>query len=166
MADSTPLSDDERADLVAYLDGELKGEAARTMEARLGRDQAIRAEADALKQAWDMLDYLPRSEPSPSFTNRTLERLAPVKSVTAPPTFWRRRRKHLLGASWAAALVLAALGGNSAYQFYAARHPGDAELVRDLRLIENKRLYELGDSVEFLKQLDHDDLFGEDHSGS
>lgn len=165
MSDATPLNDEERADLVAYLDGEVKGEAARVIEARLVRDPGVRAEADALKQAWDLLDYLPRPEPSPNFTHRTLERLAPLKAEAARPTPWQRWRKHALGAGWAAALVLAALAGHAAYQHYASHHPGDAELVRDLRLIENKRYYELGDSVEFLKQLDQPDLFAEEHPG-
>ena len=38
-------------------------------------DPDARTEVDALKQAWGMLDYLPKSSPSPNFTNRTMERL-------------------------------------------------------------------------------------------
>jgi anti-sigma factor RsiW len=167
MSDSIPLSEDDRADLVAYLDGELKGEAARALEKRLARDRVFRAEADALKQAWDMLDFLPRPEPSPNFTHRTLERLEPVQ-VDRPggPSLWRRWRKPLLGAGWAAALVLAVFAGYGAYSLIVPRFPGEADLIRDLRLIENKRLYDLADSLEFLKQLDKPDLFGEESPGS
>src|ERR1700757_428871 len=94
MTDAAPLSDEERDDLVAYLDGELKGAAARSVEARLGRDQAIRAEADSLKQAWDLLDYLPRPEPSPSFTHRTLDRVATLRPTANSLAVRKRRRRR------------------------------------------------------------------------
>ena len=46
------------------------------------------------------------------------------------------------------------------------RHePGEAELTRDLRVIENKRYYDLVDDLDFLRQLDHPDLFGEEVPG-
>jgi hypothetical protein len=108
MSTPSPLNDREQADLVAFLDGELGGEPARQIEARISHDPAVRAEADSLKKAWDLLDFLPRAEPSPSFTERTLSRLAPVRKTgvaTAP------RRRGWLWRSAAAALWLAALAG-------------------------------------------------------
>jgi hypothetical protein len=36
--------------------------------------------------------------------------------------------------------------------------------VRDLRLIENKRLYDLVEDLEFLQALDDPDLFGDDNA--
>ncbi len=60
MADKQPLSEQEKADLVAYLDGELGGEAARSLEAKITLDPAARSEAETLKRTWDLLDYLPR----------------------------------------------------------------------------------------------------------
>ena len=56
----SPLIDEEREDLVSYLDGELTGVAARAVEARLSLDTRYQAEAAALKQTWEMLDFLPR----------------------------------------------------------------------------------------------------------
>jgi hypothetical protein len=38
----------------------------------------------------------------------------------------------------------------------------DDLLLRDLRLIENKRLYDLVDDANFLRLLDEPDLFGDD----
>ena len=49
MAKQQPLSDDDRADLVAYLDGELDEEASRALESKLSLDPKARAEADSLK---------------------------------------------------------------------------------------------------------------------
>lgn len=78
---ATPLPDDPvEAELVAYLDGELDGEAERTVEARLASDPQLRARADALKKTFDLLDFLPRADPSPDFAARTVEKLPAVKS--------------------------------------------------------------------------------------
>jgi anti-sigma factor RsiW len=166
MSNSSPLNEQERADLVAWLDGELKEEEARALEAKLSLNPAARAEADALRKAWELLDYLPRPGPSASFTNRTLSRLAPAPAGPRPAG-WRRWRRPVLGAGWAAALVLAAVAGYAGYnRLVPPREPGERELVRDLRLIENKRSYDLVEDIDFLRGLDQPDLFGDDGPGA
>jgi anti-sigma factor RsiW len=165
MSKQPPLNDEERAELVAYLDGELDGERARGVEARISRDPRIRAEAEALGKAWELLDYLPRPEPSPNFTHRTLDRIsAPQTAIRIPPG--RRWRTVLFGVGWAAAVVLAVLGGYAGVNLLAPPDRTDEELARDLRVIENKRLYDPIDDIDFLRQLDVADLFGDDNSGS
>jgi anti-sigma factor RsiW len=168
MSEPTPLSEREREDVVAYLDGELKGEAARAVEARLGLDPAARAEADALKRTWDLLDYLPQPKAPADFTHRTLEKLAPVRTQPAAPVpaAPRRRRRWLLGVCWAAAVLLAVAAGYAGVGFMALRDRGDQDLVRDLRLIENKRYYDRVDDMDYLRGLDQPDLFGDDNPGS
>ena len=163
MADKQPLNEQEKADLVAYLDGELAGEAARSLEAKITLDPAARSEAETLKRTWDLLDYLPRPQPSPSFTNRTLERLTPVRAKAA----LRKRRPWLVGAGWAAALLAAVAAGYAGVGL-AVRPPAnpDQDLARDLRVIENKRYYDRVDDLDYLKQLDQSDLFGDDAPGS
>src|SRR5258708_5182068 len=92
--DDLPHND---ADLVAYLDGEADPEAARRKEAEIARNPAARTKAEALKKTYDLLDYLPKPEPSPTFTTKTLTRLEgvsgsrPVASATttSPPTRFR-----------------------------------------------------------------------------
>jgi hypothetical protein len=114
-----------------------------------------------------LLDYLPRPEPSASFTHRTLSRLAPAVAVRPRPTRWQRWRRPVLGAGWAAALALAAVGGYAGYQRLAPpREPGEQELVRDLRIIENKRYYDGVEDIDFLRALDQPDLFGDDNPGA
>lgn len=78
--DTSLPADPFEAELVAYLDGELDPAAARRVEARLAADPEARARAASLKKTFDLLDYLPRPEPSPSFTTRTLDRLPAMKS--------------------------------------------------------------------------------------
>jgi len=171
----SPLSEKDRADLVAYLDGELDEEKSRALEARLSLDPAARAEAESLRKTWELLDYLPRAEPSASFTNRTLEKLA-VQHSTGVQTAKKRRpwRRWLVGVGWMAACALAGAGGlGMAHLLWS----GDADVgpeatrVEDLmmrhpRLIDNQRLYEPIDNLDFLRALANADLFGEDDAGS
>jgi len=172
MADRPRMSDEELADLVAYLDGELDAEAAQQMEAKLSLDPAARAEADALERSFNLLEYLPQPEPSPNFTHRTVEKLAAVRPASTMVSTGTSGRWRIpaLAACWAAALFVAATLGFSGARSKAPRpqpvpsEPAelDQQLVRDLRVIENKRLYDLADDVDFVKALAEPDLFGED----
>jgi hypothetical protein len=169
------LSEEEKADLVAYLDGELDEEASAALEAKLARDPEARAEADALKHAWGLLDYLPKAQPSPNFTNRTLEKLslerktatASASRPVAPPA---RRSRWKVGVAWAAAVLVAGGAGLGA-SFYVWPVPHDngpdpdEAIVRHLRILEKSRWYDAVDDLDFLRQLDHPDLFGDETTG-
>ncbi len=158
------LNDDDRANLTAYLDGELDEETAQALEVKLSQDPDARAEVEELKQAWTMLDYLPQPALSTSFTHRTMEKLAvekrPVetgKMPTVRPATW------LGPIGWAAAVLLAAgVGWFASQRIWQPAPDPDEALVKQLRIIEKWRAYDLVDDVGFLKQLDHPDLFGDD----
>src|SRR5262249_5015809 len=107
MTTQPPLDDEQREDLVAYLDGELDEEASRALEAKLSLDLAVRVEADQLRRTWELLDYLPRAEPSPSFTHRTLDRVSALRPAKPSSVPGARRRPWLVGLGWAAAVLLA-----------------------------------------------------------
>jgi anti-sigma factor RsiW len=166
MSERDAQSEQQREELVAYLDGELTGQAARAVEAKLNHDPAARAEAESLKRTWDLLDFLPKPKAPTDFTNRTLAKLAPLRTqrstASSPPT---GRRAWLLGVGWAAALLLAAAGGYAGVMWLGPRERGDQDLVRDLRLIENKRYYDRVDDLDFLRELDRSDLFRDDSRG-
>jgi anti-sigma factor RsiW len=157
---STPLDDREQEDLVAFLDGELSGEEARAIERKLSLDPTARAEADTLRRTWDLLDFLHRPEPSASFTEKTLTRLSAVRAEALRPRLpWRDWRSIGFAAVWMAAMALAMVSGFQGYRHLA---PGDRDLAKDLRVIENKRYYDLVDDMKFLTDLDTPDLFGEE----
>ena len=164
------LSDEDRANLTAYLDGELDEAASQALEAKLSQDPAARAEADALRQAWGLLDYLPKPEPSASFTHRTLERLSLEMKPTTGKMPVRRRLSWRAGAGWAAA-VLAAVGIGLGAGYLLGRQAHDATpdpdeaMIRHLRVAEKWRYYEHVEDLEFLRGLDHPDLFGEETGG-
>ena len=167
MTKPNPLNEQEQADLVAYLDGELAGEAARALEVKLSLDPAARAEAESLKRTWGLLDYLPKPEPSANFTHRTLQKMTPIPTATYAPFRPLSLRPWWIGAGWAAAILTAATAGYLGVRMTGAgRDTNDRDLVRDLSVIENKRLYDHVDDLDFLKSLDQPDLFGEDASGS
>ena len=155
------LSDEDRENLVAYFDGELDEESARTLEARLNLDPQTRAEADALQATWNLLDYLPRSDPSPSFTHRTLEKLA----LQTGPHAHAGSGRWLKLLGWAAAILVAAgLGFVAARWLWQPRTPADLDeqMVRHLRVIDKVHQYEQVDDLDFLRGLDQPDLFGEE----
>lgn len=164
MTEPSHFGEQERVDLVAYLDGELTGEAARALEAKLSLDPAARAEAEALRRTWDLLDYLPRPQPSLRFTHRTMERLSPLR---AGEQLRRQRGRTLcLGLGWAAALLLAGWSGYAGYNWLVPREPGERQLLQDLRIIENKRLYDRIEDLDFWRALDAPDLFGDEASNT
>ncbi len=166
MTNPKPLNEAERAEIVAYLDGEMDEGQARAMEAKINSDPLVRAEADALKRTWDLLDYLPSKPPSPSFTQRTVSQVTGVPSKQNPQTLSgrvsRSWKPFALGIGWAAAVLLVGGIGFAVTTKVLPREPTDDELSRDLRVIENKKAYEQIDDLDFLKQLDHPDLFGDD----
>jgi anti-sigma factor RsiW len=164
MTERSHFSEQERADLVAYLDGELDGEAARALEAKLSLNPAARAEADALRRTWELLDFLPRPQPSPRFTHRTLERLSPLQA--GEQRRWQRWRTRCLGLGWAAALLLAGWAGHAGYNWLVPCKPGERELLQDLRIIENKRLYDRVEDLDFWRALDTPELFGDESPNS
>jgi anti-sigma factor RsiW len=165
MAKTQPLDEDDREDLVAYLDGEADKKTARSVEAKLAVNADARQEAEALKRAWDLLDYLPRPEPSPNFTHRTIERLS---GQVASGNGWRWR-PWLLGAGWAASILIAALVGFGGASLFMHRQQAalDDQLVRDLHPAGNVHALEHVDDIDFLHKLanPNDPDFFSDDSG-
>jgi anti-sigma factor RsiW len=173
-----PFTDDDRAELIAYMDGELAGEAQRRVENRLITDSTARTEADSLKRAWDLLDYLPRPEPSIDFTERTLTRVSalqvpaaitrPVSSAIAPP--WRRR-PAVIWSSFVAAALLTLVAGYALTPGPRRITPADVDPATDVLMakepgvIENLPLYLAAENLDYLLALDQSDLFADDGTG-
>ena len=172
MAAGTPRPDEDPPDgateeLVAYLDGELDPAAAEAMATRLSLDPGLRAEADALQRAWDILDVLPRPQPSAAFLTRTVSQVIPAQSagVTAvmpPPAAVPDRGTGLF---WGASFVLVLVAGLAGYVGRALLVPRGQEyeqITRDAALLHNLRLYRTVDDLDYARQLDDPTLFGED----
>src|SRR3954451_11306178 len=70
--DQQRLTPNERADLVAYLDGELGEAESRAIATKLAHSATARREVEFLEKTWELLEYLPRPKASEDFTARTL----------------------------------------------------------------------------------------------
>ena len=156
------------ADLVAYLDGELDEPDARTVESKLALDPTVRARADAYKKTYDLLDYLPRPEPSADFTARTLTRLQPAIAGPVSPFAGQAagggRGRVLIWVVLAAVGLAAGFAGHAAVRAVIGppRVDPDTLPLSDLRVIERLPLYLGVDDLAFVRALDEPDLFGRD----
>jgi hypothetical protein len=188
-----PLEGDHDAltsELVAYLDGELDREESEVVGTKISLDPAVRAEADALKKTWDLLDHLPRPEPSPNFTQRTISQIQPVMpspsgqaparsgapatiQIAPAPTGPLRHslgRRVALFVAWLIAMAAVAFGGYFGRDKYVGhmsrlmRQEQDAQIPSELRLLQNLKDFRYVDDLEFLEALDNPDLFGEEQT--
>jgi anti-sigma factor RsiW len=173
--DDTNPRDEPTEELVAYLDGELDPKAADSVATRLSLDPKLRSEADALQRAWDILDVLPRPQPSAAFATRTVSQVIPLPggsgtqflapsgptAATSPMIATRRA-----GAGfWLGSLALILAAGVGGYLGHAALVPKPTPAepsLEDVLLMKNLRLYRNVDDVEYLKKLDSPELFGDE----
>ena len=88
--DQLRLTPDERADLVAYVDGELPESHARTIATKLTKSATARREVEMLQKTWELLDYLPRPQVTEQFSEKTVSHI---------------RRLELEGHPWEPVLV-------------------------------------------------------------
>jgi anti-sigma factor RsiW len=88
--DQLRLTPDERADLVAYVDGELPEGHARIISTKLTKSATARREVEMLQKTWEMLDYLPRPQVTEHFSEKTVSHI---------------RRLDLQGHSWEPVLI-------------------------------------------------------------
>jgi hypothetical protein len=156
--DDAPPGDE---DLIAYLDGEADPATAVRVEAEIAHDPTARAKAAALKKTFDLLDYLPKPQPSQAFTTKTLTKLDAVNgsrpSTAALPT----RIPARFGPWVAAGLIAVALGfvaHRVARPYLTA--PAEPDLA-DLPIIDRLPFYAGADDLAFVKRLNTPDLFGD-----
>jgi len=154
------LSPDERADLVAYLDGELPEAHTRHISTKLTQSATARREVEILQKTWELLDFLPRPQAPPEFCERTVSR---IRKLELQGNSWEP-----LLASWSArgaqAVVYVIAVGLSLGLGYAVTRwvwPDPSERVaRELTLAEHLDEYLEVSSFDFLSQLAASKEFG------
>jgi len=161
MIRSSSLTQKQRADLVAYLDGELDEPAAKEIERLIASDNQVRHEADMLVRSFELLDVLPQQRASDTFTAQTMATVR-VSPRTAKPTPMARRIGVYAG--WAAGLVLAAVVGFSIANRWV---PDESRmLIENLPVIQNLDMYTEVENTEFLRELQASGLFDEPADGT
>jgi hypothetical protein len=151
--DQQRLTPHERANLVAYLDGELADAEARAIATKLAHSATARREVEALEKTWDLLEYLPKPKASEDFTARTLTEIerADIEGDQLHSKVWETTRQAVRGAVWALAGLLA-FGIGYVLMQWAWPNPTE-RLTRDLPIAEHLDEYRDVGTFEFLKEL-------------
>ena len=147
------LTPDERADLVAFVDGELPEAASRALSTKLTQSATARREVEMLQRTWELLGHLPFPEVDDRFAERTLTEIRRIElrspAWEASVKSWSSRAVHI-----AVYLVLAALATGLGYGATRWLWPDPAaRLARDLSLAEHLDEYLEVGSFEFLNEL-------------
>lgn len=154
------LSQEQRENLTAYLDGELEDSDTQDIETALARSSIARHEVDILSRTWDLLNILPRAKVSEEFTRKTLTQLRAIdqkpRSLDSFNWYRQTRQGSILGAWVAGLLIVASLG------FVATRRwiPNETdELLTLLPILEQFDEYQAAENAEFLKMLQSSAVF-------
>jgi len=153
MESFSRISPDQRANLTAYLDGELDEAETADIEKVLSRSSVARNDVELLARTYDLLDNLPRYQVTAAFTERTI---ATVRLELARPdisqTVWYRAAQHSFRPLlWCVMLFAASSIG---YLITQAWVPNEADmLARDFDVIRQLDVYQDVGNVEFLDSL-------------
>jgi hypothetical protein len=154
------LNPEERANLAAYIDGELTETESRVIATKLSLSAVARRELDQLKKTWELLDFLPRPAASPFFPERTL---SSVRAIESHAGWWTRGTGAWLGRTLRllACLAVAALSAGLGFALsrWAVSDPS-ARMVQDLSLAERLEQYEEVGTFDFLEELAKSKEFG------
>src|SRR5258707_6320769 len=117
MAKLQRLSQEQRENLAAYLDGELDDAATHEIEQVLAVSEVARHEVDMLSRTWDMLNSLPTHKASEEFTQKTVSSMRAAERTgpgLASQAVKHNARRGGVLALWAAILVVCGYVGYSA----------------------------------------------------
>ena len=154
LAETTSIDEE----LVAYLDGELGPEEATRVERRMAEDPRYNARLNQLQRAWDLLDTLQRTEADDQFVHSTVAMVAIQAAEDAKSQQMKTvRSKSLAWVALTAVLLISAAATYAVVQRRLSRP--NQQLVRDMPVIERVDDYRNIDSLEFLRQLERENLF-------
>ena len=147
------LTPDERADLVAYVDGELPEGHSRLMATKLTHSATARREVEMLQKTWELLDHLPRPQAPEQFSEKTIShiRRLEMKEHAWEPAVavWSARLARVM-----VYLLLGAISLGAGFALTGVAWPDPTKrLVEDLTLAEHLDEYLEVGSFEFLKEL-------------
>ena len=148
--------DDQLTDqeLVAFLDGEITQTERATIEQRIANEPELGQRLADLRTTWQLLDHLPPTEPTDDFTKTTVTMTAIRSGRSALSRFMRRQWITLAG-------VFIGLAAGYSAVFLPMQYEQQKRL-RDVPVIDNVDLYLHAESIEFLRQLDSEELFAQD----
>jgi anti-sigma factor RsiW len=158
------LSPAERANLVAYLDGELPEAEAQVIATKLTHSATARREAELLQKTWELLEHLDRPQASEALTERTLTEVRQIveRGDRLETAFLQAARRALRNTVWIGVSLLALA---AAFALVRWVWPSPSErLARELPIAEHLDEYRDVDTFEFLDELANSPEFGVDRS--
>jgi anti-sigma factor RsiW len=162
MVPEQRLTPTERANLVAYLDGELPDLEAQAIKTKLTQSATARREIEILQKTWELLEHLPRPQASESLTERTLTeaRLIAEGRGQLETVVRQNARRVLRNLMWVGVSLLAFLATFALTRWV---WPSPTErLARDLPIAEHLDEYKEVGSFDFLQELANSREFGSD----
>lgn len=162
--DDEPIDDPTLTQLVAYLDGELPPEDSEKLEQQLAVDPPLRRCADSLDRTWQMLDALEDAPASGEFTRRTLSCIQAQANRSEPSTSRSMAsRLRVFASQWSLTTLLlwtlAGFCGTGAGLLLSRQsevhtaNPDDAEILRNLTLLQDYQSMRQIPDTAFLKKL-------------
>ena len=154
------LSPVERANLVAYLDGELNEAESRAIATKLSLSPTARREVEALEQTWELLEQLPRLKAPENFTEKTLTEVRQLDEAGGrlESALATNISRLLQASAWVAASAVAFVLGFVLIHFFWPNPT--ARLARDLSVAEHLDEYRDVGDFDFLKELVNSPEFG------
>jgi len=154
------LNPEDRANLAAYIDGELTENESRAIATKLSLSPVARREVESLKKTWELLEFLPRPKASLVFSERTL---TSVRALESRASSWNETAGDWLvqAAKLAVCLLVAVATLSLGFTLTRWAWPDPAaRLVRDLSIAEHLDEYKEVGSFEFLEELAKSKEFG------
>lgn len=155
------LTQDQRENLVAYLDGELDESQSQEFDRILARSDVARHEVEVLSRAWEMLDLLPTPKAGSEFTEKTMTtlRLQEVPANFTEQPWFQYVRRGAVATIWLAVIAASGIVGLFAtWQWYPNPH---RELLEELPVVKQLDNYSEVKDIEFLRLLQSANLFDE-----
>jgi hypothetical protein len=152
----------ERANLVAFLDGELNEGESRVISTKLRESPTARREAEVLEKTWELLEHLDRPKASEDLTERTLTEVKRLseRGGELETAFKLATRRALRASIWVLASGLT-FGLGYAITLWIWPNP-TARLARELPLAEHLDEYRAVGNIDYLKELANSVEFGTD----
>jgi hypothetical protein len=141
---------DWKDNLVAYLDGELNERDMQELDDVLTRQPDARADVEQLRQAWDLLDVLPRPAVTEEFSAQTLATIQVIRD-DEPAAASRWPRRGLLAIVWTILLSVSGVAGVLLVDRWQP-DPTDSLIAR-LSVLERFEAYQEIGTVEFITAL-------------
>lgn len=154
------LTDEDRMNLVAFLDGELDDdELGQRLEEKVAQSVSVRKEVQALEKTWGMLDWLPRPELPPAFASQTVTRIHSqqlrAELIEGQFKYWTTIAAKTI--AWAACVAAIVTAGFASLR-YAWRDP-TRELINHLEIVENLETYLAIPDLKFLDDISRINMF-------